>query len=429
MSRLGLLGYCDVTVIYYTKSISIPSIITIDSTEYSNYNLMNLITRDPVNVSNNTLKWTISDKNILSIDSNGILTGITSGTTKITLTAEDTGLTSSSTVTITVPVSIILSISGTYYINIGDSYQITYSISPIGSYSGSITWSSNDPSLTIDSTGKITSNYSGTSTIIATTSDGLYSTSCTVISVIKTTSLSITESDLIIAPNSYYTLNYSQSPDNATIKDILWTSSNESIATVSNGIISTTANYGSCVITGSNKDGGGSDTCSILNEVEITSLAFTNNYTSMVLYTSTYLQYTILPSNASNKNLTWESSDPSIISINSLTGELTSNKTGSVTITAKTTDNSNISASCKVASNINISSITPETTYEYLGVGTTYQITYTYAPSNATNSYEMNYISIVLPEVITDSDNNDKPLCVCMFPTSNEFNIYSDEDI
>lgn len=42
---------------------------------------------------------------------------------------------------------------------------------------------------------------------------------------------------------------------------------------------------------------------------------------------------------------------------------------------------------------------------------------------------EMNYISIVLPEVITDSDNNDKPLCVCMFPTSNEFNIYSDEDI
>ncbi len=62
---------------------------------------------------------------------------------------------------------------------------------------------------------------------------------------------------------------------------------------------------------------------------------------------TTQLSATVTPSSASNKGVTWSSGDATIATVSS-TGLVTGKKAGTVTITAKTSDGSNKSATCSV---------------------------------------------------------------------------------
>lgn len=59
------------------------------------------------------------------------------------------------------------------------------------------------------------------------------------------------------------------------------------------------------------------------------------------------LTATVTPDNETNKNVTWTSSDPTIAEVDQ-TGKVKANKEGTATITATTTDGSNLSATCVV---------------------------------------------------------------------------------
>ena len=62
------------------------------------------------------------------------------------------------------------------------------------------------------------------------------------------------------------------------------------------------------------------------------------------------IAYTILPENATNKLLRWSSSHSEIATVDA-NGLVRANATGSTTITANTTDGSNISANCVITVN------------------------------------------------------------------------------
>lgn len=136
--------------------------------------------------------------------------------------------------------------------------------------------------------------------------------------------------------------------DNPRNEVITWTSTNNSVATVSNGLI-TAQNVGNTIIkaTGQTSSASVSVTVSEENsEVLVTSLSVSLSSLTLNVGQNASLTTTISPSNATNKEVVWSSSNSTIVSVNN--GNISALKAGSATISVKTTDGSNLSAQTSV---------------------------------------------------------------------------------
>lgn len=80
--------------------------------------------------------------------------------------------------------------------------------------------------------------------------------------VVGVTGITLDKSSLTGYVNQSYTLTATVNPQNATNKNIVWKSSNESVATVKNGVV-TTVGEGSATITATTEDGGFSAECTV----------------------------------------------------------------------------------------------------------------------------------------------------------------------
>lgn len=170
---------------------------------------------------------------------------------------------------------------------------------------------------------------------------------------IKVTSISLNQTEIANAEvGQQIQLIATLLPNNATNKTVTWRSSNESVVTVdANGLIKIVAE-GEAVITAATTDGSNlSATCKVtvphkailatdisLNKTEIANI----EVGEMV-----QLLAVVLPSNADNKVVTWSSSNENIATVDA-NGLVTIVGDGEVIITAKTTDGSNLSATCKI---------------------------------------------------------------------------------
>ena len=181
-------------------------------------------------------------------------------------------------------------------------------------------------------------------------------------------------------------------PENTANKVVNWVSSNINIATVNNisGLI-TAINSGSVIITASTTDGSLlSATVNItVNTIKATSISITPTSGTLNLNATLQPNAIVLPSNTTNKTLTWSSNLPNIATVNSSTGLITAKNVGSAIITATATDGSLVSSIITInvisivkATNININ-------YTKLPVKinlrNTYQFTATILPSTTTN--------------------------------------------
>lgn len=139
------------------------------------------------------------------------------------------------------------------------------------------------------------------------------------------------------------------SPSTAVEKGIIWSSSNPDVASVdANGNVQATA-IGETTITATTKDGNKTASCvvNVFLSIPVTSVSIEPQTISIQSGTNVQLKSTVLPSNATNKQLEWTSSDESIATI-SQSGVICGLTYGKVLITAKSVDNSSCSASCEV---------------------------------------------------------------------------------
>ncbi|MGN1118193.1 MAG: Ig domain-containing protein, partial [Acutalibacteraceae bacterium] len=182
-----------------------------------------------------------------------------------------------------------------------------------------------------------------------------------------------------------YKLNATVSPTEAEDKTVVWTSSNESVATVSSKGTVTGKKAGKAVITCTTKDTGKSASCTVIVNKRVAVKGLALNVTSKTIYKgSTYqLKATFTPSNASNKKITWSSTDTNVAVV-STSGKVTAVKNGTAYIYAVTQDG-NYTAVCKVNVKTHATGVKLNVSSKTLYIGNTYTLKATVTPSTATN--------------------------------------------
>lgn len=164
-------------------------------------------------------------------------------------------------------------------------------------------------------------------------------------------SVSVTPSAKTIVVGETATLQASVNPVGVN-QAVSWSSSDASVASVdpSSGLI-TGISAGTCTITAtSTGDTSKSDSCALtVNNVPITGVTLEDK--AIVVGQTVTLTASVLPANATNKAVTWSSSNPSVASVNASTGELTGVAMGSCTVTATSVETPSVSGTCTIAVN------------------------------------------------------------------------------
>lgn len=159
-------------------------------------------------------------------------------------------------------------------------------------------------------------------------------------------SLSAESSSISIGATTQLTVGYT--PSDTNVKNVTYTSSSESIATVSNTGLVTGIAQGSATITATAQTESGTTTATTtitVTPIAVTSVSLSSNSETIKVGKSVTLVPTISPSNATNKNVTWSSSNTSIATVSG--GTVTGVAAGTATITVKTVDG-NKTATCTV---------------------------------------------------------------------------------
>jgi uncharacterized protein YjdB len=132
-------------------------------------------------------------------------------------------------------------------------------------------------------------------------------------------------------------INANITPADATKKSVTWTSSDTSVATVSNGVVKGVST-GTATITATTKDGGFTASCEVtVISNPVTGIKLSDKTIEIGMDNTAKLTATVYPSNASDSSVVWETSDSAIATV-SEDGTVTGLNYGKATITATTVD-------------------------------------------------------------------------------------------
>lgn len=146
---------------------------------------------------------------------------------------------------------------------VGGTTTLTATVAPADATNKNVTWTSSNDAVATVKNGVVTGVSEGSATITVKTADGEYKATCTVtVSAIHVTRVSLDKSALSIMATKSESLVATVAPDNAANKNVTWTSSNEDVATVADGVVTAVAE-GSATITVTTADGGFTATCNV----------------------------------------------------------------------------------------------------------------------------------------------------------------------
>ena len=148
--------------------------------------------------------------------------------------------------------------------------------------------------------------------------------------------VTLNKTSLTIKENESEILIASILPENATNKEVTWSSSDSSIAEVENGKV-TGKKIGSATITVTTQDGAKKATCAVeVQPILVQSISLDKTSLIMKENESVTLTPYIIPENATNKEVTWSSSNNEVAEV--IDGKIVAKKAGNVVITATTVE-------------------------------------------------------------------------------------------
>ena len=338
----------------------------------------------PDDATDKTVEWISSASSVATV-TDGKVKALRPGTTIIT--AQAGGKTAQCTVTVkakVVPVTSIQLDKTTLTLTEGDEATLAATVKPDNATDKTVTWTTSDATVATVADGKVTAVKEGTATITAKAGDKTATCTVTVkAKVIPVTSMWLDKAELELTEGEEATLIATVMPENATDKTVTWSSSNTSVATVTDGKVKA-LKAGTATITA--KAGDKSAKCSVTvlpSFIAVTSVTLDKGTLGLVEGDQAVLTATVSPDNATDPTVTWTTSNASVATVED--GMVTAVKAGTATITAKAGEKS---AQCTVSVSqgiIPVESITLDKSEVVVTEGDEFVLTATVKPDNATD--------------------------------------------
>ena len=203
--------------------------------------------------------------------------------------------------------------------------------------------------------------------------------------------VSLDKTEIVLVEGSSEKLTATVEPANATNKGVTWSSDHEAIATVDQNGAVTARRGGQATITVTTADGSKTATCTVRVKIQIgepvQSVGLNKTELALEVGKTGTLEAKVEPSDATNKNVTWSSSNPEVATVDN--GVVTAVSAGEAIITVTTEDGAK-TATCKVTVNapqtVPVTGVTLDKAELTLEKGSTGTLTATVAPQNATNN-------------------------------------------
>ena len=366
-SQPAYFAYDDVAVRFEKAGADVPATgVTLDKTELSlteGESATLTATVEPENATDKTIVWTSSDNAVATVE-NGVVTAVKAGTA--TITAACGSAKAECTVTVTAAPASPLSVK------VGTA---AYPVKPVdgqaGKYHVAVPYG-NDVTVTIDADasaffmitdakGNYTDFYSNPFTATAAQLDKLLiskdipftpansASKVAYLSImdamagttyelyieltreaVPATGVTLSETALSLHPTEKATLTAAVAPENTT-DTLVWTSSNDVVATVKNGVV-TAKSEGTATITAA--CGSAKAECVVTVLPPILATGVTLDKTALKLYEGDAAKLTAMvkPEDTTDKTIVWTSSDKTIATVKD--GAVTAVKAGTATITA-----------------------------------------------------------------------------------------------
>ena len=145
-------------------------------------------------------------------------------------------------------------------------HKLKATVLPLGAFNQNVTWSSSDESIaTVDENGLVTAvALSGSCVITVTTEEGGFSKQCVCnVDYIRVTGVTLNETEIPLYEGGTFQLYATVVPDDANIKTVTWSSSDDEIATVTQDGFVEGVGFGYCDITVKTDDGDHTATCRV----------------------------------------------------------------------------------------------------------------------------------------------------------------------
>ncbi|MDR0691929.1 MAG: Ig-like domain-containing protein [Prevotellaceae bacterium] len=345
----------------------------------------------PDNATDKTLTWGSSNETVATVSSDGVVNGLTVGSTTVTATAMN-GVKGTCVVTVsTVEVTAVMLSEPTLSLYPNGTGTLTVTVAPDNATDKTVTWSSNDESIVTVNAGTVTAKAVGSATITVTSnSDNSKTATCAVtVSAVPVTGVTLNKPSTTLLQGATETLIATVAPENATDKSVTWSSSDETKATVSQEGLVTAVAVGEATITvTSNADNTKKATCVVtVDPVAVTGVSLNKVETILEISDTETLIATVAPDNATDKSVTWSSSDETKATV-SQEGLVTAKATGGATITATSNADNTKKATCTVtvvSSIVNVTSVTLNKPTTSITIGATETLIATVLPPNATD--------------------------------------------
>lgn len=339
----------------------------------------------PDNATDKAVTFTSSNPAVATVDANGNVTGLGVGTAVITATAGGKSTTCTFIVeSAAIPSTGVALNLTTLTLPVGQNQKLTATLTPAET-TDTVTFTSSNPAVAaVLADGTVTAIAPGTATITATTASGKTAQCAVTVTpvTIPVAGIALDNTALTLTEGLVGKLTATVLPTDATDKTVAFTSSDAAIASVdANGIV-TARKPGTAVITAKAGDKTAQCTVTVNSAVvPVTGITLSRSGLAMTKGQAETLAATVKPDNATEKAVTFTSSNPAVATVDSQ-GRVVAVSAGTAVITAKAGDKT---VQCPVAVTVPVTGVYLNRGSVGVLQGAVFTLTATVQPADASN--------------------------------------------